>query len=158
MIENNNNPEGGKRYAPPAQRNRSLNRRKSGDRFEKTSYSYGIDGEKSQASNLRNFPSTDHGEAGGSNVQNENHPGLIPIDGCCTSEAAQLLNDRWANAMHLCNDPSVDLSERPTMYSGASGSSWGHLKLPHQMDFLSELRRAIHNAQINAVPTASERS
>ncbi|XP_008801260.2 uncharacterized protein LOC103715418 isoform X2 [Phoenix dactylifera] len=141
MIENNNNPEGGKRYAPPAQRNRSLNRRKSGDRFEKTSYSYGIDGEKSQASNLRNFPSTDHGEAGGSNVQNENHPGLIPIDGCCTSEAAQLLND-----------------QRPTMYSGASGSSWGHLKLPHQMDFLSELRRAIHNAQINAVPTASERS
>ncbi|XP_010930323.1 uncharacterized protein [Elaeis guineensis] len=141
MIENNNNSEGAKRYAPPAQRNRSLNRRKSGDRFEKTSYSYGTDGEKSQASNLRNFTSTDHGEAGGSNVQNENHPGLIPIDGCCTSEAAQLLNE-----------------QRPVMYSGASGLSWGHLKLPHQMDFLSELRRAMHNSQINAVPTASERS
>ncbi|XP_010912737.1 uncharacterized protein [Elaeis guineensis] len=128
MIENNNS-EDAKRFARPAPRMRSHHWRKSGDRFEKANYSYRIDGEKS------------------SNVQNDNtHPGLIPIDGCCTSQATQLLNKRWANAMHLYNDPSIDLSERPVMYSGASGSSWGHLKLPHQMDFLSELQQVIHNA------------
>lgn len=60
--------------------------------------------------------------------------------------------------MHLYNDSSVDLSEKPVMYSGASGSSWGHLKLPHQMDFLSKLRLAMHDAQTSAVPAASERS
>nr|XP_019703668.1 uncharacterized protein LOC105038587 isoform X2 [Elaeis guineensis] len=92
MIENNNS-EDAKRFARPAPRMRSHHWRKSGDRFEKANYSYRIDGEKS------------------SNVQNDNtHPGLIPIDGCCTSQATQLLNKRWANAMHLYNDPSIDLS------------------------------------------------
>ncbi|CAA0408399.1 unnamed protein product [Arabidopsis thaliana] len=33
----------------------------------------------------------------------------------------------WTAAMHLYNDPSVDLSERPMMYYG--GDVWG--KLPH---------------------------
>lgn len=91
MIENSN-PEGVKRHTPSAQRVRSLSWRKSGERLQKTN---GIVGEKSRASYPRNSPSMDHEEAGGSNVQDENtHPGLIPIYGCCTSEAAQLLNER----------------------------------------------------------------
>ncbi|CAN1127939.1 hypothetical protein LINPERPRIM_LOCUS29915, partial [Linum perenne] len=50
--------------------------------------------------------------------------------------------------------------ERPVLYSGSVSSAWGQFKLPHQMmaaansggpsgtqmDFLSELRRAMHNA------------
>ncbi|XP_072981560.1 uncharacterized protein [Typha angustifolia] len=153
MIDSN--PEGAKRYAPPVQRNRVLNRRKSGDRFEKTSYSYGVDGEKSQASYSRNFPLVDHGEAGSNIPNGSTRSRLIPIEGCCTSEAAHLLTERWAAAMHLYNDPSVDSSEKPVMYSGASGSSWAHLKLPHQMDFLGELRRAMQ-AEAGGVPSASD--
>ncbi|XP_020574358.1 uncharacterized protein LOC110020557 isoform X2 [Phalaenopsis equestris] len=84
MLENSS--DNLKRFGPPTQRNRSLNRRKSGG---------------------------------------------------------------WAAAIHSYNDQSIDLSERPIMYSGASGTSWGHLKLPHQMDFAAELRRAINNAQSN---------
>ncbi|XP_020106787.1 uncharacterized protein LOC109723007 [Ananas comosus] len=152
MIENN--PESVKRYAPPVHRNRSLNRRKSGDRFEKTNNSYGSDGEKNQPSYSKNLTTVNHGDPGVSSIRNEStHSGLIPMEGCCTSEAAQLLTERWAAAMHSCNDPSTDSSEKPVIYSGASGSSWGHLKLPHQMDFLGELQRAL-SAQAGAVPTA----
>ncbi|KAJ6793004.1 uncharacterized protein M6B38_196385 [Iris pallida] len=156
MLDGTQDPV--RRYAPPSQRNRIHNRRKSGDKFEKIN-SYGIEGEKGQSSYSRNFSAMDHGEAVSNNIENENtRLRLIPIDGCCTSEAVQLLNDRWAAAMHSFNDPSIDLSERPIMYSGASGSSWGHLKLPLQMDFLGELRRAMQAAQINAVPSAGDRS
>ncbi|MQM21088.1 hypothetical protein Taro_054120 [Colocasia esculenta] len=118
----------------------------SSDRFEKVNYAYGNDGEKNQAHGRTSV--IDNGEVGNDKGQNENpYYGMISINGCSYSEAAQLLNDRWAAAMHSYNDPSVDSSERPVMYSGASGSSWGHLKLPHQMDFLAELRRAIHSAE-----------
>ncbi|KAK9141425.1 hypothetical protein Scep_011106 [Stephania cephalantha] len=48
--------------------------------------------------------------------------------------------------MHSYTDPSMDLSERPVMYSGAMAAAWGHSRLPHQMDFLTQLRRAISNA------------
>ncbi|KAK1315415.1 hypothetical protein QJS10_CPA06g01516 [Acorus calamus] len=149
-----------KRYAPPQQRNRVLNRRKSGERLDRTNYSFG------------NAPAPDHGNVNGSNLQNENlQPGLIPMDGCGSSEAARLLSERfqqhdnyhflitfagWAAAMHAYNDPTIDLSERPVMYAGASGVAWGHPKLPHQMDFLSELQRAIRNANIDPMPVAAD--
>ncbi|XP_020574356.1 uncharacterized protein LOC110020557 isoform X1 [Phalaenopsis equestris] len=148
MLENSS--DNLKRFGPPTQRNRSLNRRKSGDRFEKINHSHAIDGDKSQSSNAKIFSSVDYGDTGSSYIQNEStHRGLLALDGCSTSEAAQLLNERWAAAIHSYNDQSIDLSERPIMYSGASGTSWGHLKLPHQMDFAAELRRAINNAQSN---------
>jgi len=148
-----------KRYAPPSQRNRSLNRRKSAEKIEKVNYPHGIEGEKGQGSYSRIFSAMDHGEAGNYYTQNVTaRSGLIPLNGCSISEASQLLNERWTAAMNSCNDPSVDLSERPILYSGASGSSWGYLKLPHQMDFLGELRRAVQKAPVNAMPTAGEHS
>ncbi|WRX09278.1 hypothetical protein QQP08_001765 [Theobroma cacao] len=71
----------------------------------------------------------------------------------------------WAAAMHRCHDTSIDLSERPVLYSGSSDSAWRNFRLPHQMmsstnsigpspgsqmDFLGELRRAIRNANANS--------
>nr|GFA87474.1 hypothetical protein [Tanacetum cinerariifolium] len=35
---------------------------------------------------------------------------LIPLKGCCSSEAYQLLNNRWAAAMSAYENPSTDLS------------------------------------------------
>ncbi|KAK9066009.1 hypothetical protein SSX86_015411 [Deinandra increscens subsp. villosa] len=141
-----------KRYAPPNQRNRSLGRRKSGgDRLERAS-SYGNDGEKNQAAALKNVPIMDHTDPSR----------LIGLQGCCNSEAYQLLNNRWAAAMNAYESPSTDLAERPVMYSGSSASAWGQFRLPHQMmspiagvgtfgpqiDFISELRQAMHNSNV----------
>ncbi|CAI9300918.1 unnamed protein product [Lactuca saligna] len=140
-----------KRYAPPNQRNRSLGRRKSGgDRLEKTS-SYGNDGDRNQ----RNVPILDHADP----------PRLIGLQGCCSSEAYQLLNNRWAAAINAYENPSTDLAERPVMYSGSSASAWGQFRLPHQMisqtgrvgvgasgsqiDFLGELRQAMRSHNSN---------
>ncbi|KAJ6674499.1 PHOSPHOPANTOTHENATE--CYSTEINE LIGASE 2 [Salix viminalis] len=156
-----------KRYAPPNQRSRSMNRRKSGDRFDRGSSLYQIDGEKNQQqqshANTRNNIPDHHGDAGSSSLLNDNYSShtLIPLEGCCRSEASQLLNDRWAAIMHSYNDTSIDLSERPVMYPGSSAPAWGQFKLPHQilspvnsvgapnpqMDFLSELHRAIQNSK-----------
>ncbi|KAK1412701.1 hypothetical protein QVD17_34160 [Tagetes erecta] len=139
-----------KRYAPPNQRNRALGRRKSGggDRLERAS-SYGNEGEKNQAAGLRNAPIMDHADP----------PRLVGLQGCCNSEAYQLLNNRWAAAMSAYESPSTDLAERPVMYTGSSASAWGQFRLPHQMispigggpsgpqmDFISELRQAMHNS------------
>ncbi|OWM82951.1 uncharacterized protein LOC116189168 [Punica granatum] len=143
-----------KRYAPPNQRNRSLSRRKSGERFDRSSNPYALDGDKLAA---RNIPIADPRDTGIRNFPNDSHHfGLIPLEGCCSSEAYQLLSDRWAAAIHCCNDPSIDPSERPLMYSGSSASVWGHIKLPHQlmfpgaavspgsqMDFMAELQRSM---------------
>ncbi|CAA7060739.1 unnamed protein product, partial [Microthlaspi erraticum] len=97
-----------KRYTPPNQRNRSSNRRRS------RGSSIGNEGERSQPVAV--------------GFQKENSsPRIISPEGCCGSEAYQLLSGRWAAAMHLYNDPTVDLSERPMMYYG--GDVWG--KLPH---------------------------
>ncbi|CDP04003.1 unnamed protein product [Coffea canephora] len=152
-----------KRYAPPNQRNRALGRRKSGgDRLERAN-SYPNDGEKTQISVPKNVPLINHGDAGSSKRVNENSlVGLIPIHGCCNSEAFQLLNDRWAAAMNALNSLPEDSSERPVLYS-RSGSPWGQPMLPHMLmpsadssglkkDFLSELRYAMRNA--NAVSDA----
>ncbi|XP_062030647.1 uncharacterized protein LOC133746486 isoform X2 [Rosa rugosa] len=112
-----------KRYAPPNQRNRPLNRRKSAERFDRTNNLHGNDLEKNQIASSRG----------------------------------------WAATMHCFNDSSIDLSERPVMYSG-SGAAWGHFRLPHQlmapaggagspvssMDFLSELCRLKHNSNVSS--------
>ncbi|XP_028956297.2 uncharacterized protein LOC126615399 isoform X1 [Malus sylvestris] len=129
-----------KRYAPPNQRysfrssmNRPLNRRKSADRFDRTNNPHGgSDLEKSQISSSRNISVMDHGDGSSSSLLNENSRGLIALEGCCTSEAFQLLHSRWAAAMRCFNDPSVDLPERPVMYTGSS-SAWGPFLLPHQL-------------------------
>jgi len=150
-----------KRYAPPNQRNR-LNRRKSGDRSDRNNTLYANDGDKSQQlAPSRNIPVMDHADPGSGSIKNENfRPRLIALEGCSRSEASQLLNDRWAAIMHRYNDTSIDLSERPVMYPGSSASAWGQFRLPHQLmasannsgpssgpqiDFLSDLHRAMHN-------------
>ncbi|KAK8588504.1 hypothetical protein V6N13_087421 [Hibiscus sabdariffa] len=136
-----------KRYAPPNQRNRSLGRRKSGEKNQ---------GAASRNNNLV-------GDAGGSAILNEDHhrPALIPLEGCSRSDASRLLSNRWAAALHCYHDTTIDLSERPVLYSGSSDSAWRNFRLPHQMmsptnttgpssssqmDFLAELRRAVQNA------------
>ncbi|KDP45170.1 hypothetical protein JCGZ_15035 [Jatropha curcas] len=157
-----------KRYAPPNQRNRSLNRRKSGERFDRSNSLYANEAEKNQQHPpSRNMPVVDHGDVGSSNfLKGNSRPGLIALEGCSRSEAAQLLNDRWTLAMHNYDDASIDLSERPVMYLGSSAPAWGgHIRLPHQfmpaanagappsgsqIDFLSELRRAMRNASANS--------
>ncbi|CAA7050951.1 unnamed protein product [Microthlaspi erraticum] len=119
-----------KKYTPPNQRKPSGNRKKSGDRTSsQQNKDAGIQVEKT----ARRIASLDDGSK---------------------SEAYKLLSERWAAAMHLYNDPTVDLSERPIMYYG--GSVWG--KLPHQIlasanktlpppmvptDYRSELRRGL---------------
>ncbi|XVF31974.1 hypothetical protein REPUB_Repub17cG0041600 [Reevesia pubescens] len=152
-----------KRYTHPNQRNRSLGRRKSGDWFDWTNNVYGNDSEKNQgggaSATSRNNPVV--GDA-----LNDEHPlpSLIPLQGCSRSDAFRLLSNRWAAAIHRYNGTSIDLSERPVMYSGISDSAWRNFRLPHQMmsptnstgpsstsqmDFLGELRRQIRNANAN---------
>ncbi|XP_042957545.1 uncharacterized protein LOC122293007 isoform X2 [Carya illinoinensis] len=100
-----------KRYAPPNQRNRPQNRRKSADRFERPSNLYGNDLEKNQVAVSRNFSTIDHGDSVSGNLLNETpRSGLITLEGCCSSEASRLLNERWAAALHHYNNPSTDLS------------------------------------------------
>ncbi|AQK72507.1 hypothetical protein ZEAMMB73_Zm00001d017174 [Zea mays] len=105
------------------------------DRADKANYSYNNDGEKSNVPSLKNLPPIVHHETFFSNVQNDyNQTGLVPLEGCSAS---------WTAAINMYNDQTIDPSEKPVMYSGSSSSSWGHLKLPHQMNFLEELRRAV---------------
>lgn len=67
------------------------------DRFDRINNFYVNDGEKSQVVAPRNVPSIDQGDSGSSNILNENaRPGLIALEGCCSSEASQLLNDRMS--------------------------------------------------------------
>lgn len=64
------------------------------DRLDRTN-SGGSDFEKNQAASSRNFQVPDHGDAGSSNVLNENHYSrFIALEGCSSSAASQLLNDR----------------------------------------------------------------
>ncbi|KAF4390862.1 hypothetical protein CsatB_014883 [Cannabis sativa] len=149
-----------KRYAPPNQRSR-LHRRKSADRSDRTNNVYGNDVDKNQVSGSRNVPVIDHGDAGGSSLLNEKpRARLIALEGCSSSEASQLLNERWAATMQFYNDSTVEQPEKPVMCSDKASSAWGgQFRLPHQfmtptgrpgspgsqMDFLGELRRAISN-------------
>uniref|UniRef100_A0A1J3F5P7 Uncharacterized protein n=2 Tax=Noccaea caerulescens TaxID=107243 RepID=A0A1J3F5P7_NOCCA len=124
-----------KRYTPPNQRNRSSNRRRS------RGSSIGNEGERSQPVAV--------------GIQRENSsPRIISPEGCCGSEAYQLLSDRWAAAMHLYNDPSVDLSERPMMYYG--GDVWimasGNRTLPPPpilpTDYRTQLSRGLPDSKV----------
>ncbi|XP_024975393.1 uncharacterized protein LOC112513385 [Cynara cardunculus var. scolymus] len=143
-----------KRYAPPNQRNRSLGRRKSGgDGLERANI-YVNDGDKNQVAALRNVPILDRPDP----------QRLIALEGCCNSEAYQLLNNRWAAAMNSYENPSTDIAERPVMYSGSGASSGVQIGFPyqmipatsgvgpsgHQIDFLSELRLAMHNSNASS--------
>ncbi|CAK9137487.1 unnamed protein product [Ilex paraguariensis] len=175
-----------KPYAHPNQRNRSLSRRKSGgDRLERANI-YANDGEKNQNAGSKNLPIVYHGNEGGNNRVNVDvAPRLIPLHGCCNSEAFQLLNDRWIAGMDAYNNPSIDLAgglgskmlmdiakghasvptificlcsspssgslpKRPVLYTGSGTSAWGIVRLPHQMDFLSELRHAMRDANASS--------
>ncbi|XP_055831677.1 uncharacterized protein LOC129900689 [Solanum dulcamara] len=147
-----------KRYAPPNQRNRSLGRRKSGgDRLERAS-NYASDGEKNQMSASKSISTV--ADAGVNRVNEYPPTKLIPLQGCSTSEAFQLLNDRWAAALNAHNNLPEDSLERPVMYT--KRSPWGHAMLPHQLmsqagagsstgqkDFLSKLQMAMLNAHVN---------
>ncbi|XP_059460989.1 uncharacterized protein LOC132190112 [Corylus avellana] len=135
-----------KRYAPPNQRNRNLHRRKSSDRFDRANNLYGNDVEKNQVAAPRNVPIIDHGDSVSSNLLNVNpRSRLIALEGCYSSEASQLLNDRWAAAMHCYSNPSIDLSERPVMYAAPAWVQ-GQFTPQGRVDFLGELRRAVRNA------------
>ncbi|CAI8611522.1 unnamed protein product [Vicia faba] len=161
MLENPPAPESAtavKRYAPPNQRNRSTHRRKSSDRLDRSN-SVGSDLEKNQVASSRNFQVPDHGDASSPNILNENHYSrFIALEGCSSSAASQLLNDRWTAAIQSYNNPK-DSSEKPVMYSGGT-SVWTQFRLPHQImspaasvppsvsqrDFLGELRRQMQSA------------
>ncbi|KAJ4846635.1 hypothetical protein Tsubulata_014649, partial [Turnera subulata] len=113
------------------------------DRIDRSSHLYAHDGEKNQpVATSRNVHVIDHGDLGSYNFMNENsRPGLIALEGCCRSEASQLLNDRTCKRcgisyklLVLCINSFLFLiSERPDMYSGSSASAWGNFRLPHQM-------------------------
>jgi hypothetical protein len=65
------------------------------DRFDRANNLYGNDVEKNPGAASRNVPIIDHGDSVSSNLLNENpRSRLIALEGCCTSEAFQLLNDR----------------------------------------------------------------
>lgn len=79
------------------------------DRLERAN-SYPNDGEKAQTSVPRNVPIVNHGDAGSSKRVNENlFVGLIPIHGCCKSEAFQLLNDRMSSKIVIFSKSSTYL-------------------------------------------------
>ncbi|XP_042045264.1 uncharacterized protein LOC121791348 [Salvia splendens] len=149
-----------KRYAPPNQRNRSLGRRKSGgDRLERPNI-YANDVDRNPVGATKGGGLTDHGDIGYNVRANESlRAKLIPLQGCCNSEASQLLNSRWTAAMNAHSILPEDSSERPVVYARKSAAPWGHSILPHlliqptggistglQGDFLNELRQAMDNA------------
>ncbi|XP_047979647.1 uncharacterized protein LOC125221560 [Salvia hispanica] len=149
-----------KRYAPPNQRNRSLGRRKSGgDRLERANI-YANDVDRNPVGATKGGGLTDHGDLGYNVRANENlRAKLIPLQGCCNSEASQLLNSRWTAAMNAHSSLPEDSSERPVVYARKNAAPWGHSILPHlliqptggvstglQGDFLNELRQAMDNA------------
>ncbi|KMT02538.1 hypothetical protein BVRB_9g202250 [Beta vulgaris subsp. vulgaris] len=153
-LSSNTLPAQIKRYAPPNQRNRGLNRRKSGDRSDRTTNLHSTDGD----TGLQSALSLDHSDTGSSkSVYESFRPRLIALNGCCTTEASQLLHQRWKTAINCYSDPTVDLSERPVMYTGSAASAWGNFRLPHQlisgpqMDFLAELQNAINNSSASSM-------
>ncbi|KAG2272467.1 hypothetical protein Bca52824_067022 [Brassica carinata] len=89
-----------KKYTPPGLRNPSGVNKKIGDR---AGSQQSKDGERSQPQ------------------MEKASQKIITLKDSATSEAYQLLSERWAAAMHQYNDPTVDLSERPVMYYGGSG-------------------------------------
>ncbi|KMZ58737.1 hypothetical protein ZOSMA_74G00810 [Zostera marina] len=128
--------------------NRVFNNRKkpvSKDQFERNKY----------RSYSKKVPVMEqHGKVG--NPHSNSNSNVISLDGCCSSNASKLLKDRWTAVIASYNDASVDISERPLMYSGDSESSCSQMKLPQQsvkMDFPTKLRHLICNA--NAAETTN---
>ncbi|XP_057540252.1 uncharacterized protein LOC130818201 [Amaranthus tricolor] len=163
MLENPSDPQSNtlpapiKRYAPPNQRNRGVNRRKSGDRSDRTS-NLQPDGDKNLSSGLESTWSIDHFDTGSSkSIYESFRPRLIALNGCGRSEASQLLHERWKEAIRCYSDPTVDLSERPTMYTGNAGTAWGNFRVPHQfihgppMDFLAELQHVMNRSRASSM-------
>ncbi|KAL6522261.1 hypothetical protein OROMI_016412 [Orobanche minor] len=157
-----------KRYAPPNQRNRSLGRRKSGgDRLERAN-SYADDGDRNPnpLGANKSGPIADHVDSTYNNRANESgRAKLITLHGCCNSEAAQLLSNRWTAAVNAHKSLPEDSAERPVMYTRKNASAWRQAFLPHELiqptsgaptglqrDFLSELRKAMHST--NFCPNA----
>ncbi|XP_051141632.1 uncharacterized protein LOC127258723 [Andrographis paniculata] len=154
-----------KRYAPPNQRHRSLGRRKSGgERLERAS-SYANDVERNSIGPPKSGPIADHGDSAYNNRTGESlRVKLIPLQGCHSSEASQLLNNRWEAAVNALNNLPEDSAERPVLYTAKGTPAWGQAYLPHlvmqpagvstglQRDFLSELQQAMQNA--NSGPNA----
>lgn len=67
------------------------------DRLERPSNLHGNDLEKNQVAVSRNFSTIDHGDLASSNLLNETpRSGLIALEGCCSSEASRLLNERMS--------------------------------------------------------------
>ena len=65
------------------------------DRFDRTNNLYANDVDKNQVAGSKNVPVIDLGDSGSSNLLNENpRTGLIALQGCCSSEASQLLTER----------------------------------------------------------------
>lgn len=65
------------------------------DRFDKAGSLCANDVEKNQVTASKNVPVTDFGDVGNNSLLKENpHARLIALEGCCSSEASQLLNDR----------------------------------------------------------------
>lgn len=65
------------------------------DRFDKAGSLYANDVEKNQVTASKNVTVTDFGDAGSNSLLKENpHARLIALEGCSSSEATQLLNDR----------------------------------------------------------------
>lgn len=65
------------------------------DRFDRANNLYGNDVEKNQVAAPRNVPIIDHGDSVSSNLLNVNpRSRLIALEGCYSSDASQLLNDR----------------------------------------------------------------
>ncbi|RYR49279.1 hypothetical protein Ahy_A07g035688 isoform A [Arachis hypogaea] len=121
-----------KRYAPPNQRNRSANRRKSSDRLDRAN-SAGNDSEKNQNALPRNAHVPDQGDIGCYSLVNENHYSrFIALEGCSCSAASQLLNDRmftscsqylflWTCNNPLRNDIQLQLAYIALRYSDLKG-------------------------------------
>jgi len=139
----------------PSSRNRAFNKqRQSRDHFDRTT----DNGEKDVAFSNNNVVALDRGGFSGTNNSNNNTESLISgnvsVNGCNISEAVMLMTDRWAAAMHSYNDQSLNVTEKPVVYSSSGGSVWGSSKLacqPSVMDFLAELGQAIRRANNNQV-------
>ncbi|KAL0390323.1 UNVERIFIED_CONTAM: hypothetical protein Scaly_0389400 [Sesamum calycinum] len=128
--------------------------------------SYVSDGERNPIGATKSNPVADLGEGVGNVRASESlWVKLIPLHGCCNSEAFQLLNNRWAATMSAYNNLPEDSAERPVLYTRKSTSAWGHAILPHlliqptagsstglQRDFLTELRQAMQNANPSPNP------
>lgn len=77
------------------------------DRLDRTN-SAGSDLDKNQVTSSRNFHVPDHGDAGSSNILNENHYSrFIALEGCSSGAASQLLNDRECALPFVCYNLSI---------------------------------------------------